>query len=89
MLNGLDFCAGSGIGSAAFEACGFARTLVYIERDAYCQRVLQERMRSGDLAPGFLWDDAKTFDGRPWRGIIDFVFGGIPCQPYSCAGPGL
>lgn len=79
MLNGLDFCAGSGIGSAAFEACGFARTLVYIERDAYCQRVLQERMRTGDLSPGFLWDDAKTFDGRPWAGVVDFVFGGIPC----------
>lgn len=85
-LRGLDICAGSGIGSWAFEQVGFARTVCYVEHDAYCQRLLQARMSSGDLAPAPIWDNLKTFDGAPWRGCVDIIFGGIPCQPYSCAG---
>ena len=88
-LNAIDICAGSGIGSWAFERIGFARTVCYVEYDPYCQRLLQARMRSGDLAPAPIWDDLKTFDGRPWRGCVDFVFGGVPCQSYSCAGKQL
>lgn len=86
VLHGLDICAGSGIGSWAFESAGISRTVCYVESDTYCQRVLQARMRSGDLSPAPIWDDLKTFNGRPWRGCVDFVYGGIPCQPYSVAG---
>lgn len=86
MLYGLDICAGSGIGSAAFEAIGFCRTVCYVERDAYCQRLLRQRMQDGWLAPAPIWDDLRTFDGRPWSGLVDLVFGGIPCQPHSLAG---
>lgn len=85
-LRGIDVCAGSGIGSAAFWACGFATTVCYVERDEFCQQLLQARMRSGDLLPAPIWDDLRTFDGRPWRGRVDIIFGGIPCQPYSVAG---
>ena len=86
MIYGLDICAGSGIGSAAFEAIGLSRTVCYVERDTYCQRLIQQRMQDGWLAPAPIWDDLRTFDGRPWRGLVDFVFGGIPCQPHSLAG---
>lgn len=86
MLYGLDICAGSWIGSAAFEATGFCRTVCYVERDEYCQRLLRQRMLDGWLQPAPIWDDIKTFDGRPWRGLVDFLFGGIPCQPHSIAG---
>ena len=60
--------------------------MCYVERDAYCQQLLQARMRDGVICDAPVWDDLKTFDGRPWRGLVDFMWGGIPCQPYSVAG---
>ena len=86
MLNALDICAGTGIGSAVFEAIGLARTVCYVERAEYCQKLIQQRMRDGWLSEAPIWDDLTTFDGRPWRGCVDFIFGGIPCQPFSVAG---
>lgn len=31
-------------------------------------------------------DYLATFDGRPWRGVVDCIIAGLPCQPYSLAG---
>jgi DNA (cytosine-5)-methyltransferase 1 len=35
-----------------------------------------------------IWDDVRTFDGKPWCGQVDIVAGGFPCQDISCAGKG-
>jgi len=35
-----------------------------------------------------IWDDIRTLDGKPWRGLVDIVAGGFPCQDISCAGKG-
>lgn len=40
--------------------------------------------QSLDSAP--VWDDVVTFDGLPWRGSVDLVVGGFPCQDLSVAG---
>ena len=33
-----------------------------------------------------IWSDLAIFDGKPWRGVVDWLIGGIPCQPHSTAG---
>ena len=57
-----------------------------VEREAYAAAALMARMEDQAMAPAPVWDDITTFDGRPWRGVVDLVVAGIPCQPYSVAG---
>jgi DNA (cytosine-5)-methyltransferase 1 len=46
------------------------------------------RQDDGSLEPFPIWDDIRTFDGLPWRGRVDVVSGGFPCQAYSTAARG-
>jgi DNA (cytosine-5)-methyltransferase 1 len=36
-----------------------------------------------------IFDDVRKFDGKPWRGLVDVVSGGFPCQDISTAGTKL
>jgi len=64
------------------------RTVCAVEWESYPASVLCARQNDRILAPFPIWDDVCTFDGRPWRGIIDVVSGGFPCQDISAAGGG-
>lgn len=61
---------------------------MYIERDAFAASVLVARMEEKALASAPIWDDLDTFDPRPWRGLVDLVAGGTPCQDISRVGIG-
>jgi DNA (cytosine-5)-methyltransferase 1 len=75
----------SGIGGfdLAAEWMGW-RNVFHVERDPFCQRVLAHHFPNSQP-----FDDVTTFDGRPWRGRVDLLTGGFPCQPYSTAGKRL
>ena len=59
-----------------------------VELEEYPRRVLLQRQRDGILPWFPVWDDVRTFDGKPWRGRVDVVCGGFPCQDISSAGKG-
>lgn len=85
VLTGLSLFSGAGGLDLAAKWAGI-RTVGYVELDRYAQGVLMSRMRDGSLDPGPIWSDVTTFDGKPWRGKVDCVFGGFPCQPHSQIG---
>lgn len=86
-LRELALFAGAGGGILGGALLGW-RTVCAVEIDPYCQRVLLARQRDGVLPMFPIWDDVQTFDGRPWRGLVDVISGGFPCQDISVAGRG-
>ena len=86
-LNELALFAGAGGGILGGKLLGW-RTVCAVEWDAYARDVLVARQNDGCLEAFPIWDDIQTFDGHPWRGIVDVVSGGFPCQDISCAGKG-
>jgi len=68
------------------RALGGARTVCMVEREAFAAANLVAQMQAGAVAPAPIWTDVSTFDGKPWRGRVDILTGGPPCQPFSTAG---
>ena len=86
-LNELALFAGAGGGILGGKLLGW-RTICAVEWEQYPASVLVARQNDGILPPFPIWDDVQTFDGRPWRGLVDVVSGGFPCQDISAAGKG-
>ena len=86
-MNELALFAGAGGGILGGHLLGW-RTVCAVEWEAYPASVLCARQNDGLLESFPIWDDVQTFDGKPWRGIVDVVSGGFPCQDISAAGKG-
>lgn len=86
-LRELALFAGAGGGILGGHLLGW-RTVCAVEWEPYPAAVLAARQNEGILPPFPIWDDVQTFDGNPWRGLVDVVSGGSPCQNISSAGPG-
>lgn len=86
-MNELALFAGAGGGILGGHLLGW-RTVCAVEIDPYAASILVARQNEGFLPPFPIWDDVRTFDGRPWGGVVDVVSGGFPCQDISSAGKG-
>lgn len=83
----LHLFAGAGGGILAGLSLGHTPVCA-VEWEPYAQAVLVARQNDGTFPPFPIWDDVQNFDGKPWRGIVDVVCGGFPCQDISVAGNG-
>ena len=86
-MNELALFAGAGGGILGGLLHGW-RTVAAVEIEDYPRRVLLQRQADGILPRFPIWDDVCTFDGKPWRGKVDVISGGFPCQDISSAGKG-
>jgi len=84
----LHLFAGCGGGILAGMLLGH-RCVGAVELDAYCRRVLRARQADGIIPDFPILEDVREFDGCEWRGRVDVVCGGFPCQPWSTAGKRL
>jgi site-specific DNA-cytosine methylase len=91
VIHSIELCAGVGmLGEgvrAALEFYGWQhRTVAYVERETAAAAQLVALMGSECLDAAPIWPDLTTFDGAAWRGKVDCVIAGFPCQDMSVAG---
>lgn len=79
MTHGSLFSGGGGFDLAA-EQMGWTNVF-HCEIDPFCNRILNHYWPH---AKSYL--DIRQFDAQPFKGKIDILTGGFPCQPFSQAG---
>lgn len=81
MLRVLDLFSGIGGFSLGLERTGGFQTVAFCEFDPFCRQVLARHW------PGVpIFHDVRELDGEQFRGAVDVVCGGFPCQDLSVAG---
>lgn len=87
----LSLFSGAGGGLLGTKLLGWAHC-GYVEYDDYCQRVIRARIDDGILDDAPIFGDIRAFISEgyadAYKGLVDVVTGGFPCQPFSVAGKG-
>jgi DNA (cytosine-5)-methyltransferase 1 len=76
----LDLFSGIGGFSLGLERAGM-ETIAFCEFDEHAQKVLRKHWPDVPI-----YDDVRTLNGYDYRGTVDVVCGGFPCQDLSTAG---
>ena len=83
----ISLCSGyEGLGLGLKRVLPNLRVVLYSEIEFYACEVLVDLMEKGEIDAAPIWTDLKTLRGEAFRGKVDFVLAGYPCQPFSHAG---
>lgn len=84
MFKSLEICAGAGGQALGLEQAGFEHVALVEYEQEYCDCLKHNRPEWNVIC-----QDVHYFDGKPFRGKIDLLSGGVPCPPFSVAGKQL
>ncbi|MCK4827595.1 DNA cytosine methyltransferase, partial [bacterium] len=85
----LSLFSGAGGGLLGTHLLGW-QPIGYVEFDDYCQRIIKARIKDGILQEAPIFGDLRAFISEgyaeSYKGMVDVITAGFPCQPFSVAG---
>ena len=84
MYTSIEICAGAGGQALGLEQAGFDHIALVEYESEYCDCLKANRPQWNVVCK-----DIREFDGKPFKGKVDLLAGGVPCPPFSVAGKQL